>query len=383
MKKSALRMFGLFLVVAAVALLVAVPMYVANSLPGELRLTQAEFSRENPITTPLPKLVRQNTNYPAVVGEEGERFIEVKLFGVVPLRKIKVEILPFEEVLVGGQLIGFLANVDGVLVIQDSEVQTLKKGDLIVGLNGKRVNSVSDFAVAKGGDNVKFIRNEKEREVKLQTGEDGSLGLWLKDETSGVGTVTYINPENNNFAALGHRLCDFETGTSVDVRGGTVNKLEILGITKSEGKNIGSYRSAIGNASKKLAQGDITASRFSGVFGCLYSGSELAGGELKLPVASRYNVRPGKASLRATIDSSGPQEFDIEIVKTRMQKNPNTKSMIVRVVDERLLEATGGIVHGMSGSPIVQNGHIVGALTHVMLGESTKGYGIYIDFVMP
>jgi len=142
-------------------------------------------------------------------------------------------------------------------------------------------------------------------------------------------------------------------------------------------------RSTLRQGSSKK-QGTVISSNQGGVFGCLFADSEILKEATKMyPVASRYSVRPGKAKLRTTIDEGAPQEYDIEIVKTHYQAKRATKSMVVRITDKELLAKTGGIVHGMSGSPIIQKGKVVGALTHVIVGDATKGYGIYIDFVIP
>ena len=386
------------MVICAVAIVgIALPLYVTSTMPDEVRLTGAEFSNNRAIYVPYSRLVRQSTNFDTVVGEDCEKYVQLKLFGLIPIRRIKVDLMPFDTVIPGGHTIGFLAQIGGALVTRDSECGKLEKGDIIHTIDGKEVSGLADFdgfresSKAKTHHDLVIDRRGKERDIRIEN--KPQLGVWLKDETSGVGTLTYINPANNNFASLGHRLSDFETGTNVDVRGGTIHTTNIVGIEKSVGKQVGSYKSVLRRpvhptlpevrTAKDTSQGEITSSNFSGVFGCLFSDSNFLKDGKPLPVSSRYNVKPGKATLRTTIDNSGPREFDIEIVKTRFQRKPSTKSMIVRVTDKELLEKTGGIIHGMSGSPIIQDGKVVGALTHVVLGDCSKGYGIYIDFVLP
>ncbi|MCL2569940.1 MAG: hypothetical protein FWE16_01900 [Firmicutes bacterium] len=386
MKKFFLGTFVTMFIFSFVVVFIAVPIYAANALPAEIRLTYDEFSSNAPIYVPHARFLRQNSNYETAVGEDDEKFVQLKLFGIIPVKKIKVEPLPFDKVIAGGQVIGFLAGIDGVLVTVDSKENGLKKGDIIRRVDGEVIYSIQDFegviskTPKRGMMSAEVLRAGKVIETKIRV--EKPLGLWLKDETSGVGTLTYINPENNNFASLGHKLNDFETGTNVDVRGGTIYNCRIFGIEKSEGRKVGSYRSNLKQTPETI-QGDITSSNFAGVFGCLYSESEiLSNSSVKYPVSSRYNVRPGKAKLRTTLDGA-VREFDIEIVKTRFQKTPGTKSMVIKIMDKELLNASGGIIHGMSGSPIIQNGKIVGALTHVVMGDPSRGYGIYIDFVIP
>lgn len=209
------------------------------------------------------------------------------------------------------------------------------------------------------------------------------LGLWLKDETTGVGALTYINPKNNNFAALGHRMKDHETGANIDVRGGDVYKTNIIGIEKSNGHKVGEFKSTL-QQGLEGKQGEMLSSNSGGVFGCLFADSALLQEAVTIyPVGSRYSVRPGAAKLRTSLDGTTVKEYDIEIVKTYYQKKRGTKSMIIRITDKELIAKSGGIIHGMSGSPIIQKGKIVGALTHVIVNDTTKGYGIYIDFVIP
>jgi len=294
-----------------VAMVLTIYSFFYITLPTDVRITGEEFSRSRPIVT--QKLVTQRTNEDAFVGDDEWRFIKVKLFGLIPIRKIKVDILPFERVIVGGQLLGFHAEI---------------------------------------------------------ADDERSL--------TGLGTLTYVNPENVNLESMGHRMNDYETKKSVDGIGGKIYINSVIGIERSEGKKVGTYRSSIRNAGVS-SEGDIHSSNSFGVYGCLSSGSKLSkAGEL--PLSSRYNVVPGRAKLRTTLDGE-VRDFDIEIVKTRFQKKPSSKSMIVRIVDKELLEKTGGIIHGMSGSPIIQKGRVVGALTHVVLGDPSKGYGIYIDFM--
>jgi len=371
---------------------IIVPLYATTAMPHEVRLTEQEFASTSPIYIPYSRLFKQRTNFDSMVGEEDEKYIDIKLFGFLPVRRIKVENLVYEELYAGGQLVGFVAEIEGVLVAKDAPEYKLKKGDLVRRVGGNDIFSVKDFEgivsqTKSGTIEVEILRGGSAVVVNVPAGD--SLGLWLKDETSGIGTLTYVVPGNNNFGALGHRLNDFETSTSVNVRGGGVYSTSILGINKSQGKKVGAFRALIkqGNnmsvrdvASLGDKKGDITGSSFSGVYGCFYDG--MIEGNSRLPVSSRYNVRPGAAKLRTQICNEGVREFDIEIIKTRFQKNPNTKSMIVRVTDKELLEKTGGIVHGMSGSPIIQDGKIVGALTHVVMGDPSRGYGIYIDFML-
>jgi len=376
--------------ISALMFFVVLPVVQAVGFPGEIRLSNEEYERNAKL--PVHRFIGQECQEFAAVDGSSHKFIDLKLFGLVKVKRVSVEVLPFDEVAIGGLPVGFSVKMDGAMIVENAGKYGLKKGDIIKSVNGEAISSVKDFnavldGLAEGRQVlcVEFCRNDEILTTKLEyTKSSGQgLGIWLKDETAGVGTLTYVNPENNNFAALGHNVTDYETGVSFDVRGGDVYRTNILGIGKSSGRHVGELRSTLPQGSGGK-QGTVTSSNQGGVFGCLFENSEILKEACEVyPVSSRYSVRPGKAKLRTTIDSGKPREYDIEIVKTSYQTKRATKSMVVRVTDKELLERTGGIVHGMSGSPIIQNGKIVGALTHVIVSDSAKGYGIYIDFVMP
>ena len=383
MKKFMLSSFLVMLVLSAAIILVIVPVSVASSLPEEIRLTHEEFSSSAPLHLPRGKIVQQNTNSLTLVGDDEARWIELKLFGIIPIKKIKVDILPIDEVYIGGELLGFVVQINGALVTKDGN--DLKKGDLIVEVEGQTVSNAEEFEREiennKGKETleVKAVRGGKGQRVRVKNGR--TLGLAIKDETSGVGTLTYVNPDNNNFSALGHGIHDFETGAGVPVRSGTIYPARIFGIEKSVNKKIGGYKSIL-RQEDGGAQGDIKSSTEFGIKGCMLQASQYAKASEKQKITSRYAIKPGKAILRTTLENGEVKDFQIEIIKARYQKKPSSKSMVIRIVDKELLEKTGGIVHGMSGSPIIQNGKLVGALTHVVLGDATKGYGIYIDWLV-
>lgn len=364
-----------------------IPFVDAISFPDEIRLTSHEFSNKTPLQT--NSLISQRTNLDSLCTDTPERHIDLKLFGLIPIKRIKVDVFPFETVAVGGLPIGFIAKSDGAIVLEDVSNFNLKKGDVIKSVNNTPITSAEDFnslLEAKSGKTtlkLEVDRNGRHHTTEFETvvGKN-RLGLWLKDEIGGVGVLTYVNPENNNFAALGHKVTDYETGSHVDIRGGDVWTTNIVGIEKSDRTRVGEFKSALRSSSGK--QGVVHTSSEGGVFGCFFADSQLLKATNKtLPITSRYGVRPGAAKLRTSLDGEKIEEFDIEIIKTSFQKNRGVKSMVIRVTDKSLLERTGGIIHGMSGSPIIQDGHLVGALTHVILGDTTKGYGIYIDFVLP
>ena len=356
-KRGAL-VVALSLVVATLTYFVAIPVGAAILMPNEIRLSVEEITARQAVSP--NKFVAGGYDKDALCDDSGRTYVDLKLFGLIKIKRVMVDVLPYEAVYAGGLPIGFVAKTDGVVVLQDGK--GYKRGDVITSLDSATITSIGDLERHLG----------KKR-----------LGLWVKDDISGVGTLTYVNPENNNFAALGHKLVDFETGASVNLRSGDVYNCNVFGIEKSNRKKVGVYESTL--AKTKGAQGSILSSNSRGVFGCLNEESPILDmvAQNLYPVKSRYSVKPGKAKILASLDGKNIEEYNIEIIKTRYQKNIDSKGIILRITDKRLLEKTGGIVHGMSGSPIIQNGHIVGAVTHVIQGDVTKGYGIYLDFMLP
>lgn len=333
------------------------------------------------VLTPSEYAARADTKSATTIGNDTDspKYITVKLLGLIPIKKVLVDILPFDTIFVGGSPIGICGEIDGVLVTNDTTDHTLQKGDVIQTVDGVRVHSCAEFTALiadKKQIEVTLIRNG----TTLKRNIDLDNDLSLRDTTNGVGMLTFVNPENNQFSALGHQMADFETGTAVDLRGGTIRAVNTYGIVKTQGKQTGVLQSIIDPNSPP--QGSITKGNHFGITGCLTPNSEiLVATNTTMPVSTRYYVHPGKATLRTCINGSTVEEFDCEILKTRYQKRRRNKSMVIRITDPRLLAATGGIVHGMSGSPIIQDGHLVGALTHALTHDPAKGYALYIDFI--
>jgi stage IV sporulation protein B len=370
-----LLIFLFFVCILCVSVLGAKPLIYAANLPNEIVLTNTEYASDTPIT--LTKLLTNARDKAVTVGDEDKKYITIKLFGFIPVKKILVDTLPIDTVLIGGMPVGIKGEIDGALVIDN--YGNLKAGDIIVGINGNEVHSEADFIMNtkdKKNTVAKISRNNKTAEHKVADPKN----LSVRDTTNGVGILTLVNPENNNYSALGHQMGDFDTGVAVNLRGGTIKAVNTFGIVTTTGQKTGVIKSSLKSSS--ATQGSITRGDKFGVTGCLEANSEiLAQCKTTMPVATRYNVKAGKATLLTSIDGETVEEFDCEIVKTRFQSKKADKSMVIRITDKDLLDKTGGILHGMSGSPIVQDGHLVGALTHASVHDAAKGYAVYIDFV--
>ncbi len=293
----------------------------------------------------------------------------------------------------GGDLFGLRMETKGLLVTKIDEIQTLsalcspgkdaglKKGDVILKADGLNLDSAASFAklLSRSGGralSLQVLREKKEINLTLtpvQSADQSGYkaGIWVRDGAAGIGTVTFFDPESGKFAGLGHPVCDGETGVIYPFGSGSVCLAGVDKITKGTG-------GAPGEISGKLEKdpvGSLSGNLPTGVYGKV--NSTCFQGE-KISILPKGEIKPGKASVFCTLDSTGKQEYEIEIEEI-VDQNRESKNFIIRVTDPKLIEKTGGIVQGMSGSPIVQNGHLIGAVTHVLVGDPTRGYGIFIE----
>lgn len=334
---------------------------------------------------------------------EFEPEIEFRLFNLIPIKNQKVKILKTDTVLVGGSAIGLVLKTNGVLVVGSSPVSTaegekdvlndnvLQVGDVITQIenetvsDGKSISKIVNEEKNRGRElEVKLMRKNKEITTRLKAcydvkSENFKMGVWVRDDASGIGTLTFVN-KNNRFGALGHPICDSDTRTKINLKDGKVYNCSILGVNKGSAGCPGEIKGLFMQG--KNEQGVVEKNNEYGVFGSLNEDSSLLSSLSEMSVGGRLSVKPGKAQIRCCIDGTNVETFDIEIIKTNYQNYSNDKSMVIRVIDEDLIARTGGIVQGMSGSPILQNNKIVGAVTHVFVSDSTKGFGVYIDWML-
>ena len=200
----------------------------------------------------------------------------------------------------------------------------------------------------------------------------------MRDDAQGIGTLTFVT-KDGKFGALGHSICDYETGIEIPVQDGGIYLCNLVGINKAERGRTGEIRCLFSQT--KASNGQILKNTQCGVFGNTNDLDSLVDANLLLPVGNRMLVKLGKASIVSSVGGIR-EEYEIEIIKTNYQSLSGDKSFVFRVIDKRLIGITGGIVQGMSGSPIIQNGKIIGAVTHVFLNDATKGYGVYIDWMI-
>lgn len=331
---------------------------------------------------------------PQTTGGADRGKLKFKLFGLIPIKTIDILCSREREVRIGGFPIGLALNVDGVLVDEIGSVDTvagkvtigdeIESGDIILALDGKKVVTLKDFNECMDGFDgtrklcVTLNRKGRIREVSVSPPIDAltgkfRLGLWVRDNVSGIGTTSFVKSDNS-FAALGHGISSRDY--VIPTIGGKAYDCEIVGINKGEKGAPGELKGVLKNTDKPI--GEVFRNTDYGVFGRYNPGVELP--DRRYKIGSRLNVRNGKAQICTSLD--GVTDFyDIEIIRCMPQTVRAERSMVVRVTDKRLLNASGGIVRGMSGSPIIQNDMIVGALTHVFVNDPTKGYGIYLDWM--
>ena len=294
----------------------------------------------------------------------------------------------------GGQAVGVALKTQGVLVISRmsrQETKTpLRVGDVILAVQGKEIASAKELAqrvVELDTDDVELSVLRAGRAIRLKaatpvSSTDGrrKLGVWVRDSTAGVGTLSYIDPLTQAYGALGHAIVDGDTGDMLEVEDGAIMKADVVGVTRGESGSAGELRGSFLKEGKQI--GTLEQNSAYGIYGTIHTPVENPLYPQGLPVGERSQVHTGKAIIISTVDEHGPQEYAVEILRCFDQDKPSQKGMILRVTDERLLAKTGGIVQGMSGSPILQDGKLIGALTHVYLSDPTQGYGMYIEWML-
>lgn len=312
---------------------------------------------------------------------------QYKLFGKIPVKSVTVAKLEDTKVYVGGVPFGIKFFTKGISVVGFEDEATnpayqagLRLYDTIIKVNGKEISGISDLSQAvEGGGTLEltYIRAGKEETIKFmpkysETEKKYTLGMWLKDSGAGIGTLTYVLADGN-FGGLGHGICDGDTGELIPIFNGSVLGVTLNGIVKGQRGNPGELKGYF-NSSKV---GSLYKNTENGVFGALAQIPNVIT-DKTYSIGLKNEIKEGKATIICTLDDNVRREYSIEISNINRNATGN-KCFTVKITDERLLNATGGIVQGMSGSPIIQNGKLVGAITHVLINDPTSGYGIFIE----
>lgn len=357
----------------------------------EVSFTNASNIPSNQIT------INSKESFSLKSEKTGDYQIQMKLFGFLPIKNIEVSVIEETQVIPCGFPVGIYLETDGILVVGSAKVvdthgtimepayMVVKSGDYIKKINGEVINSKEDMIrkvkESEGEEMILTIRrNEEEMDVKITPVEtepgEYKLGIWVRDDAQGIGTLTYITAQGE-FGGLGHGVSDVDTGTLLEAGSGKLYEAKILSIIKGEAGTPGGLSGVI-NYNERAVLGNITKNTSQGIFGeCSLELKNIAGSEA-MDIGLRQEVKLGKAYVRCEIEGE-IKDYEILITKIDNSSHNLNKGMEIKIVDNALLEKTNGIVQGMSGSPIIQDGKLIGAVTHVFVQDSTKGYGIFIE----
>ncbi len=336
--------------------------------------------------------------------QAGESEITLRLLGFLPVKNVVVKVLPETTVYAGGDAIGLSLRAGGLVVVDfknfqnengdscnPAEAAGLRRGDKILTCNGQEVTDSDDFArLVSTGEGaplqLTYERDGVVSEILITpqlSKEDNlyRLGMWVRDGTDGIGILTFINEKTGVYGAIGHGIQDTDLEELCALEYGFAMKARVIGIQKGLSGAPGELKGMFDNTDTPL--GNVLYQDETGVYGTYFFdsavGKEALTGRQKLEIGLSFEVKTGPATILTTIGDDGIQEYDIEITQVYYNRVNSTKSMIIQVTDEDLLARTGGIVQGMSGSPLIQNGKLIGAVTHVLVNDPTRGYGIFIE----
>lgn len=370
--------------------------YLDRKIPDEIQISRDSGESTEDVTEVLsaPLVTFEKA---VTVSQDGGYILPCRLLGYIPFKEVKVTPVDEQEIYVSGSTIGIYMETEGVLVIDTGEIEDqngemkepaknlVRQGDYIVSFNGEKISTkrelINDIAGLDGEEVTLEVKREGESvpvsvtPVKDTKG-DYKLGIWVRDDTQGIGTLTYVD-QNGRYGALGHGISDIDTAQLLNIRNGGLYKAQILAINKGSKGNPGELAGFIRYDDRNIL-GSIEINSKNGIYGQFYKGAEDGITLKKMPVAYKQDVKTGEASVLCNVDGE-VREYQAEIKRIDLNHEDTNKSFVIQITDEKLLEKTGGIVQGLSGSPVLQNGKMVGAITHVFVQDSTSGYGIFIE----
>ncbi len=386
-----------------VIILVLIYIYVCNisMLPNNIILMQGEVLNLNTVlgvNIKNAKTVTASSNLNNSIFEEtGKMNLELNLFNLFSVKDVTVNVIPKTTVIPLGKAIGMKMYTKGVLVVGMSEIEGQKPyensgietGDKIVEVNNVKINNTEELIAcvnSSKGESIEITYiSDNEEEVAnmspVKTGENEyKLGLWVRDAAAGVGTLTFYEPSTGEFGALGHGINDVDTYQLIDIANGELVTTNIIDIVKGEDGTPGEIRGVIDGGS---TIGSIYKNTNYGVYGKVIDTSRLnLSKNNEIEVANRSEITTGKAEIMCELEDGKIEKYEIEIQKIFLENNQDNKSMLIKVTDEDLIEKTGGIIQGMSGAPIIQNGKFIGAVTHVLVNDSKMGYAVFADLMI-
>ncbi|MCI8961671.1 MAG: SpoIVB peptidase [Clostridia bacterium] len=369
-----------------------------NTIFG-MSIKTLEVSTKDIDTTQNGEIIQASSG--SYANQEESINVGINLFGI-KVKEVSVNVIDDVEVVPLGGLIGMKLYTNGVLVVGMSEIygennqvykpyenSGIKEGDTITKINGENIVSTDDMTecinASKGKEiNITYIHNNKTLETKITPVETDKnnykVGLWVRDTAAGVGTATFYDKNTGNVAMLGHGILDVDTEELIDISDGKVTNTSVVSIIKGENGKTGRIQGIV-EGEKEI--GTISKNTYYGVYGKLYNVNELKRNTSNsVKIALRNEIKTGEATLMCALDNGEVKEYTVEIQKIYLNNNSNNKSMLLKVTDKELLEKTGGIIQGMSGSPILQDGKLIGALTHVLVQNPTQGYAVFSDIMV-
>lgn len=401
------KIFKMILLVFFLSL-IYIYILVIDNIPSELVVFEGENISINTllglsIKDKNKESIETSSNQGNKISQQvGTSSLEVSLFDKIFLKNMEVSVLPKTTVIPVGNIAGVKLYTNGVLVVGMSEIEGkdskkykpyentgIKEGDTIIKINEREIGSTNDLInsvnMSQGKDvKVEYVHEQETKECSITpvqtSNNEYKLGLWVRDSAAGVGTVTFYEPSSKMFGALGHGITDIDTNELINIASGEFVTTRILNITKGESGEPGKIQGTIENQTNI---GKISKNSRFGIYGVVDNLSSLNIDTSKeVEVASRDEIQTGKATILCSLDNQKPQEYEIEIEKIYKENNYDNKSMQIKVTDKNLLEKTGGIIQGMSGSPIIQNGKFVGAVTHVLINNPQEGYAVFGDIML-
>ena len=379
----------------ACSLLMAAIVTLAGRMPEQFNVVEgSSLTLQGAVSVGAQRTAEGRSVSAATLAAGSSYTASLKLFGLFPVKDVAVKVVDATSVVPCGTPFGIKMFTDGVLVVGMSAVDTptgssnpakssgIKVGDVIVSINGETVSSTEQVAQRveeSGGKSLTFkIRRDNILfdvqfvPAKSVNENRWKAGLWVRDSSAGIGTLTFYDPETNVFGGLGHAVCDVDTGEILPISSGEIVPAKIYSVNRGVSGTPGELRGGF----EKGTLGNLTVNGETGIYGTL---SNLPTLNDPVPVAMKQQVKSGSAQVLTTIDGTTPKLYDIRIDQVRYNDSSPTRNMVIVITDQELLDKTGGIVQGMSGSPILQDGKLIGAVTHVFVNDPTKGFAIFAE----
>ena len=396
--KRTIRTFAALLAVCAAAVLGAV-FYLEDSIPDRYLLVPGQ---ELSFHTLVPVYARASVgnHVPEVYASAGNSYqLELTTLGGIKVKNVQVNVVDRPMVIPGGQPFGIKMFTDGVIVVGLSDIPTgsgrvnpakeagITTGDILLSIDGEKATGNRQVAqqIADSQGEVMAFRVRRGNEVldftvrPALSQSDGQYhaGIWVRDSSAGIGTVTWYDPASGLFTGLGHPVCDVDTGELMPLNRGEAVEVTVTGVSKGQSGTPGELK---GCFLEERILGRLTANTNTGIYGQL-SGGWVQPDSQAMPVATKQEVHTGAATILTTLEGETPREYTVEIEKVDLSGS-DTKNLVVKVTDPELIAQTGGIVQGMSGSPILQDGMVVGSVTHVFVNDPLRGFGIFAENIL-